>query len=368
MLNTTRKYYSILAVVTLVAMIHYTYFFFLKPLIMLEYEGLAPTWFHNVTHLLYPRFDIEKSRFNLAFFLSKTDQIVWRGTVIASMATGLFFAFKEYSGLRNYLRVSFLDYKVSTKGTAILIKVFYIIFLFLGAEIILALWDNLIMSEFYKPIPILKLLPFPSRTAFIIISALFVGSCVFLITGIKPLFNACLSIIVFLYLVGLVFSFEKTDHGYATFTYAALLMPLLIYANKAASKNKEEKQNGWALKMMYLLIGIAYLQSGLEKILISHWEWVRPETFKSYLLLHETSFGMWVFHQDVLTTILPFAALCFQLGFISTFFIDKAKWFFIPAGILFHIGTYHLFDAGGYYSPWILVYVVFVSKPGNNFE
>jgi hypothetical protein len=58
--------------------------------------------------------------------------------------------------------------------------------------------------------------------------------------------------------------------------------------------------------------------------------------------------------------LLPLGALLFELGFILTVFRPKLAWVFLPAGVLFHMGTYLLLGVGWYFNGWIATYIFFI--------
>jgi hypothetical protein len=151
---------------------------------------------------------------------------------------------------------------------------------------------------------------------------------------------------------GYFFSFGKTDHGFATWTYVAWLMPLL-----ASPKSKPAL---WPLSLMQLVVAGAYLMAGIEKLLISGPGWVSAEGFRLHLQLHATKVGLWVATNDVLCLLLPLSVICWQLSFPVVLSGFGLRWLWLLFGLFFHIGTYLLMDIGGWVSPWWVLYMVFV--------
>jgi hypothetical protein len=67
-----------------------------------------------------------------------------------------------------------------------------------------------------------------------------------------------------------------------------------------------------------------------------------------------------VAESDLLCVLLPTLALLFELGFIVIVFRPAWTWVFLPAGILFHAGTYLLLGVGWYFNGWVATYVFFI--------
>jgi hypothetical protein len=166
--------------------------------------------------------------------------------------------------------------------------------------------------------------------------------------------------LVFLLMQGWLFSFEKTDHTFSTLTYAALLMPFLLHEYTKAVRDGMMTQAGWPLQLIQVCIAMVYLMAGLEKLLIGGLDWISPDSFRSYLYLHQAPAGVWVARSDLLCTVLPLGAMLFQLGFICILFFPRLKLLIILSGIAFHTGTYVLLEVGWYINAWVFVYIFFL--------
>jgi hypothetical protein len=159
---------------------------------------------------------------------------------------------------------------------------------------------------------------------------------------------------------GWLFGFEKIDHTFSTLTYAALLIPFLLYEYTKAQKMRAATQAAWPLQLIRICIAMVYLMAGLEKLFIAGIDWIYPDSFRSYLYLHQAPIGIWVAESDFLCALMPLLAMLFQLGFIAILFVPRLKTLILLSGVAFHTGTYLLLEVGWYINAWILVYFFFI--------
>jgi hypothetical protein len=181
-----------------------------------------------------------------------------------------------------------------------------------------------------------------------------------IIFSIQPVLSSVVAAALVILLQGWLFSFEKIDHTFSTLTYAALVMPFLVYEYAKAAKKKQHTQAGWPLQLICVCIAAVYFMAGLEKLLIAGLDWIRPDSFRSYLYLHQAPIGLWVAKSNLLCTILPLVAMLFQLGFFTILFYPALRPFVLLSGIAFHTGTYLLLEVGWYINAWIMVYIFFI--------
>jgi hypothetical protein len=310
---------------------------------------------------MYPRLAVEKYRFEANFFLRKADQVVLRFTLVSGLLVAGTYVYGRSSGLRHYLH-GFWNRPVPVTRTTVVRVTFYACLLFFCYDWYADLAARYEAATFYKPIPLLRVLHlgFPPPPVLALLCGLLVLACVTAGLGIWPVWSAAGAAGIFVLLQAWFFSFEKLDHTYALLTYAALPMPFLLAGRRKALRDGQPVQDGWPLRLIQLVLGVVYLQTGLEKLLIGGLEWLHPETFRNYIYLHQAPLGMWVAKSDLLCVLLPTLALLFELGFIVVVFRPVWAWVFLPAGILFHAGTYLLLGVGWYFNGWVATYVFFI--------
>ncbi|WMJ74267.1 hypothetical protein RCC89_13980 [Cytophagaceae bacterium ABcell3] len=360
----TRKnnLYYLLAIVALATTL-LLYWFTVKPLVVLAYEGTEPLWFKNILEFFYPRFYIEKHRFSAPFFLEKSNQIILRFSMIALLTIIAIWANTRTSFVRNFIKNQFTHKQVSTKNIKTIVVLFHLILLFFSAELTEYLLSAGNLGVFYKPIPLFNMLHlnWPPSWLIFLVGILQAIACLLSIPLKKwSFYSSVLAAILFIYLQGLSYGFEKIDHGLATLTYAAMLMPFLVKGCYKAKEKRQHLQNAFWLKLIMLSIAMPYFLSGLEKLFISHFSWATAATFRGYLQLHNVPAGQALAQSDFFSHTLPILALVFQLGFTLAVFIPKTRWVLLPIGIIFHMSTYVFFGVGAFYSPWWLMYLFFI--------
>ncbi|MBD0258562.1 MAG: hypothetical protein ICV83_22840 [Cytophagales bacterium] len=323
--------------------------------------GTAPEWFQGLVNAAYPRLAVEKHRFEPAFFLRKADQVVLRFALVA----GLLVTGRYLLGRRPAWWASlhaFPNRPVPANRVRVLRILFYAALLFFSHEWYFDLSARYGAAVFYKPLPLLRLLHlgFPPPPVLAALCGLLWAACGLAMLNVRPVAAAGLAAGLFVLLQAWLYSFEKMDHTYALLTYAALPMPFLLAERQRALREGQLLQAAWPLRLIQLVIGLVYLQTGLEKLLIGGPGWLHPETFRNYLYLHQAPLGLWVAGSDVLCVLLPALALGFELGFILVVFRPAWAWVFLPAGVLFHAGTYLLLGVGWYFNGWIATYIFFI--------
>jgi hypothetical protein len=323
--------------------------------------GTAPDWFQALVNTAYPRLAVEKHRFEATFFLRKADQVVLRFALVA----GLLVTGRYLLGRRPALWVyghAFWNRPVPAGRVRVLRILFYATLLFFSHEWYADLTARYGAAVFYKPLPLLRLLPggFPPPPVLAVLCASLWACCLLAMLGRWAVWAATGAAGLFVLLQAWLFSFEKMDHTYALLTYAALPMPWLLAERLRALREGQPVQAAWPLRLIQGVIGLVYLQTGLEKLLIGGLGWLHPETFRNYLYLHGAPPGLWVAGSDVLCVLLPALALGFELGFILVVFRPAWAWVFLPAGVLFHAGTYLLLGVGWYFNGWVATYIFFI--------
>lgn len=326
------------------------YFFYFRSLVIQAYENMGPEWLNKFIYTFYPRFFVEKHRFDPEFFLSKADQMVLRILVFLMIIT--IWGQKIYDRIFNRKFTSEFNLNVFRWVIYLSASLFY--------------WDFLIelnklnqIKEFYQPILFNKVFMtnFPSMNVLYILFGLMVFANILAFLNRWLIVFGLIFAFCFVLLQGVFLSFHKIDHGFATYIYCLLLFPLVGIIKKSTIQASSDY---WPIRLIWVAITLSYLMSGLEKLTISGWNWFQPSTLKGYLSLHNTTLGLFVIQYEWLCVLLSIGGLVFQLGFVSILFRQKLLWFFVPAGIFFHFMTGQLFQITGLLSPWQLVYVFFI--------
>jgi hypothetical protein len=316
----------------------------------------------------------------------------------------------KYSEAFCYKVNVFWNEKESGNYLATLVVVFQIGLLVLLYDWAEPLYYFLPLVEFYEPILLFKVLniPFPNQFWLSVWIVLFAISSILLIAyfGFSSLRSfrkylipiSIINTLIFVLLHGYYLCFGKVVHTYSPIIYASLLMPFLIWeilksgilwlspeshllnsghewgkfykSYKEYAPNNEHHQisasldlqtKHFPLKLTQIAIASCYFLSGLEKLFTSGFAWFNPTHFKVQLTETQQALGLWLLENaDWLISLAPTFTILFQLGFISVVFVPKLRWLFLPAGFLFHLGTFLLLGVGWWLHPWLLGYVFFM--------
>lgn len=337
-----------------------TYLWWLRPSIEAVLQGAGPVWLSNLAYGLYPRLEAEINRLPVDFFMAKADQVIFRAGLVAAISISFSLAWMHIGSFRDSVS-SFWKPEVSYPN-------------FDGLRVAFALaaiaccydWYGYMTlyakaAPFYEPISFLGLLniPFPHGTFILAYCSALLLFIMLMALNIRPRFFAIYSAVLFVVLQAFLFSFEKLDHHYATVTYAFLIFPFLVSEAKLSAKRGQSSIPGWTLQLIRIAIVGAYFLSGMEKLLISGSQWFLSDTFCQYLSINGRPVGIWLSQQPLLCTLLPTGAVLFQVLFPMVLFFPRSRWFFLPAGVLFHFSVWLMMGIGAPLHTWVWVYFFF---------
>lgn len=335
------------------------YFSIFRSHTVAAYNNEAPEWFNSIINWIYPRFSAEKTRFSLAFFLNKTDQIIIRLWIVFGLMS-LIYSVTTYWTRWKTLWIAHWSKSMTIEQSRLIISIFCILLLITTSDWWYDFYRIESIAPFYKPILLYKAigLSLPSSSSLIIMYSIMVIGAVMSIISYKPMVSFTITIILFIYLQGLFYCFEKIDHGYVTFTYGGICSLILILINN--SKTKLQELPKWPIILAQTLIALVYFQAGLEKLMMSNFSWATSGTLQSYLIAHPTEAGLWLADSDFLCQVFSWTTLIMQLTFPIILFKPKLKWIYLGWGALFHFGTTYLMDISSYLNPWVFAYIFFI--------
>ncbi len=219
---------------------------YLQPAILAAYKGSPDEFLQFIIHTLYPRFEIEKSRFEPGFFLTKADQVIYRSCFIYYTILILTFLSKQKDSFAKKISQVFYS-ETSLNSIDLLRYLFFSYSIYLSLELCHDLILLQPMTIFYKPILWLRIipLPFPGPFAIFVLAGLWVLTQVLILLNIRIVLCSFITLFLFLLVQCWLFSFEKLDHGYVTFTYA-----LMAYKNR----HRHDLFPEWSGKNIYIKI------------------------------------------------------------------------------------------------------------------
>ncbi|MCS6824268.1 MAG: HTTM domain-containing protein [Cytophagaceae bacterium] len=351
--------YALAFVLTVVSVI----LFMLQPFLISEvvvkaYEGKSSSFITNLIDLIYPRFEYEKNRLGIDFFINKSSQILRRMSALFLFISLITFSYYRFDVFRKFLR-DHLYVELVHKRVDVLRKILYTFFLFVASDLTHSLLMRTHVSAFYQPVLLLRIMgiPFPSAGLIGLLSFTLFVSIICVLFNYRAVLFSAISIILFVIMEGLHTSFGKTDHGYTTFMYVLMMFPFLLNE----SKTKKNDASAWPLLLMRVSICLVYLMSGLEKLTNSGTYWLDHLNFKTLLLLHPTDVGLWIADSVFLCSILAIGGIAFQLCFWLILFVPlRLKYFFLITAVMFHYGNVILLDIGSFINAWVISLSVFV--------
>jgi hypothetical protein len=317
------------------------------------FEGKSSGLFYHLVQLFYPRFFVEMHRFDLAFFLSHAQQVIWRFEIVSIvLLLGIYAKHKSTKfnqQLQQYWHEKPLDFNSKINHFIVYGAILYYFHDYLEGY---AFWIQ--YADLYQAILLFKILHI-SLLSLGVVQVLF---GIFCLATIAAMFRIQLKIsslvvcLLFILFQGWNYSFGKINHGFALLTYASILLCIESYL--------PDNQKGITQRLIQLTIAFCYLMAGLEKLFISHFDWVSATTFQGYLLLHPTPLSEYVLKFEWLCVLLPSIALAIQLGFVGIIFFKKLRPWILTSGVCFHFGTVVLLGISSYVHPWVICYIFFV--------
>ena len=168
--------------------------------------------------------------------------------------------------------------------------------------------------------------------------------------NITPLLLTIFIFLVWTFLLSLFFGFGKIDHTYATL-FAGIMG--MIVCRISIFQKQDTVDQGY--RVFQAFIWSCYFFSGLEKISMSGFEWFQANHFETICKFHATDLCLAISTYPFLGTAIMLAGISFQL--LTPLQWRYPKWGYVNVfgGVVFHLGTWLLFDVGGWQSPWIIM-------------
>lgn len=349
----TKTYRLFFVCLLLVAFGGSIYFFYFRNEVEFALLGNPSSFLSWLIQSIYPRLLIEQNRFEPSFFLQKADLIFYRASTLLLLIS---FSVGYFQNPVSKEKLNYFLLAPSNNRTFHLILISSIaLYALVWQELYWHILDRLPISSFYRKnwLSVSSQYPSPLMIHCLGISWLF--SILAMAFSKTRLVGSIVAAVLFVWMQGYYFGFEKIDHSFYTFFWVAICLPYYLNENKNGFV-----RHSWALRWMQILIALTYTISALEKLTISGWSWFEAENLQAHLLIHQIPTGIWIAQFPILCSILLIGSLLIQLSFPFILFFRKYTWWAITGGIIFHMSTYFLMNIGHWINPWILVYVVFV--------
>jgi len=335
-----------------------SYYLFFRFEVNIILSNSPSSWSEHVIEWFYPRFYVEKHRFSTSFFLEKTALVFLRASgffLIMSLISSIIINTPKVSVKWN----NFWEQYTNQRNLNWLNRL-YILFIIIFTYDLA--WDIINLQTaavfFYQPAFILKLfgLGFPTIITATVLLSVFYTSLILSFFEKYRQWTFLLTILLFIYFESLLNSFQKIDHGFASFIYVGIGLSLSNFINHTSNKIKHK----WPILLTQLWICLCYLLSGLEKLTISGFDWLSIQTIKSHLVSHHTILGLFISESPIACHLVLLVTILIQFGFIAILFNKKLIMPILLIGIFFHWGTTLALGINQIINPWIAAYIVFI--------
>jgi uncharacterized membrane protein YphA (DoxX/SURF4 family) len=142
----------------------------------------------------------------------------------------------------------------------------------------------------------------------------------------------------------------------------ALLRRRYRLANERAYPAAKVETAFWPLRLMQVLLAWTYFSTGLTKLMVGGLEWINGHTLQQYMFADAIRsgrpLGLWVAQQHTLCLLLSIFTILFEVFFFLVLLIQSAVYYFLIAGVIFHIGIYVMMGAP--FFQHIFLYAVFI--------
>ncbi|HSE83314.1 MAG TPA: hypothetical protein VLB01_02050 [Thermodesulfobacteriota bacterium] len=246
-----------------------------------------------------------------------------------------------------------------------------------------------VSPEFFEPLLIIRVLhlspptsPFALDIVHLLLTLFAAGAMV----GFMTRFCILGSLVLFLYVVGMWWSFEgihRSESPVFIFAMVALLLSpcgrvlsvdeviARIRGSKGRGESQRDRDEGleseyalWPIRLTQVFVAFAYFNAGFWKIKMSGFSWANGAALQFHLIDHHlrghsiTDLGLHIAHHPMLCSALSVLTLVWELGFPIILVFPRLAWIFLPLGLSFHIGT-GITMATWFYPLWFC-YIAFI--------
>jgi hypothetical protein len=298
--------------------------------------------------VFYPRFAIERHRFDASYFLFLADQMVLRATVmLLSLGAWLLWQSSRRERAVAVLPVATHEY---------FLRYFALVLLIYTYDWCYSFYKLSFFTDFFEPLWLIRPLPgfsLPWLWTLWTVMVLAALRCLWLGRG------ALLPALLFVVLQAYLYSFGKMDHTFAPFTYVCLLMPWWERQGRIWRKEGRSFGSAEVLQWVRAAIALCYVQAGMEKLLLGGSAWWNAGHLRTFLLVHGQATGRALAASpDSLLEAASLLVLLWQLAFVGILH-RKGRYFFAITGFLFHLANYLFLGVGWWLHTYVWCYPFF---------
>ncbi len=123
---------------------------------------------------------------------------------------------------------------------------------------------------------------------------------------------------------------------------------------------------GWPVRTAMIIVGLAYLIAGLQKLRYSGLDWFTTDNLRYVLWSASDShaeangLGLFIADHDWLAHLFAAGTILLEVGFILCVPFAKLRWIMVPSVVALHVGI-RLMMGLDYSAQWLTVVIVFVN-------
>lgn len=266
-------------------------------------------------------------------------------------------------------------------------------FLLLNNSLGELLYSLTLDSSLYRPLPIYRLLmfPFQGMEATMPGDGLVMGVYwVTMAAGFLALIGLATNIALVVFAAGniwvqsFLYSFSDFHHPEAIMMVGLCALALapsgrvlsvdaLLRGRRGARPSKQVPMVDytgsdavWALRFIQCFFALMYISAAVAKFALGGLEWANGFTLQ-YKLIQDgfrkgIDFALWAsqFHLSIFFA--QILVLVFQSTYFLVIFFPKLRWFYLPLGLMFHIGIYIALKAP--FPQWLIFYAAYIPWAG----
>lgn len=235
-------------------------------------------------------------------------------------------------------------------------------------------------EELFDPVSVFKLLPsMPSPTLTVIVQVIGIAAALLAAAGVRPRSTFACAFAAALFLNLMMNATGKIIHN--DLVLMLCLLPLLATPRTAsrvwalrigdAPRRRDDRgltgaPYGWPIRIAMVMIALAYLFVGLQKLRYSGFDWFATDNLRFVLYASSDAqpepnqLALFVADRAWLAHLLAAATVAIEIGFIFCLPFRPLRWLFVPAVVGLHLGiglTMHL----DYSAQALAVIIVFVN-------
>jgi hypothetical protein len=232
----------------------------------------------------------------------------------------------------------------------------------------------------FDPVSLFELLPsMPSSSLASVVQVIGVAAALTAALGLVPRASFPVAFAAALFLNLMMNATGKIIHNDVVLTLA--LVPIVLspaaatrrWALRIGRSGREDGPKrtllspayGWPIRTAMIVIGLAYLLVGLQKLRYSGLDWVTGDNLRFVLYASSDSqagnqLALFVADHAWLAHLFAGVTILTEVGFILCLPFAKLRWLFVPAVVGMHIGI-RLTMGLDYSAQWLTVLIVFVN-------